>query len=53
MPPTSPATWLWSRLMLLRQGDLTQTGRNRELFAHALSAPLLFSRSLVLVLEKQ
>lgn len=48
-----PFTWAWSALLLLRQGDARYDARNRELFAHALSAPLLYSRSLVLVLEKQ
>lgn len=48
-----PFAWLWSRLMFFRQGDRNQGERNREMFNHAFSAPLLFSRSLVLVLEKQ
>ena len=48
-----PFGWLWSRWLFLRQGDVSQRERNRELLAHAFSAPLLFSRSLVLVLEKQ
>lgn len=47
-----PGVWLWSQLLYLRQGDQRQVARNRELYEHAMSAPLLFSRSLVLVLEK-
>jgi len=48
-----PFAWAWSRLLYLRQGDATQRSRNRELYGHAFSAPLLFSRSLVLILEKR
>lgn len=48
-----PLAWLWSALLLLRQGDARHGTRNRELLAHVFSAPLLFSRSLVLVLEKR
>ena len=48
-----PLAWAWSALLLLRQGDERHGARNRELRAHSLSAPLLYSRSLVLVLEKQ
>ena len=48
-----PAAWLATRSMLLRQGDPSAGKRNRELTAHALSAPLLFSRSLVLVLKRR
>lgn len=48
-----PLAWLWSGVMLLRQGDARYGARNRELFAHSFSAPLLYSRSLVLVFEKQ
>ena len=48
-----PAAWLATRTMLLRQGDPRAGKRNRELTAHALSAPLLFSRSLVLVLKRR
>lgn len=47
-----PFVWLWSRVLFLHQGERTQASRNHELFTHALSAPLLYSRSLVLVLEK-
>ena len=45
--------WLWSRLLFLRQGDGRYAARNRELLEASLSAPLLFSRSLVLILEKR
>lgn len=48
-----PVAWLWSALLLLRQGDARHGARNRELYAQSLSAPLLYSRSLVLVLEKR
>ena len=48
-----PLAWLWSWLLFTKQGDRRQDARNRSLFAHAFSAPLLFSRSLVLVLEKK
>jgi SAM-dependent methyltransferase len=48
-----PLAWLWSTLLLTRQGDVRYEARNRELHAHSLSAPLLYSRSLVLVLEKE
>ena len=48
-----PLAWLATRAMLLRQGDRREHERNRELLEHALCAPLLFSRSLVLVLEKR
>ena len=47
-----PLAWLWGSLLLLRQGDARYGARNRELHAHSLCAPLLYSRSLVLVLEK-
>ena len=45
--------WLWSRMLFLRQGDARYAARNRELLDASLSAPLLFSRSLVLVLKKR
>lgn len=48
-----PLGWLWARWMFFREGDVSQRVRNREMFGHAHSAPLLFSRSLVLVFEKQ
>ena len=48
-----PLAALWSALLLLRQGDGRYPARNRELYAHSLSARLLYSRSLVLVLEKR
>jgi len=48
-----PLAWLCSAFLLLRQGDARHGARNRELFAHGLSAPLLYSRSLVPVLEKR
>lgn len=48
-----PFAWLATRLMLLRGGNAHHAGRNRELLANAFTAPLLFSRSLVLVLQKQ
>jgi len=48
-----PLVWVATRLVLLRQGDRREDARNREMLTDALSAPLLFSRSLVLVLEKR
>jgi hypothetical protein len=48
-----PWVWLATRLVLLRQGDRREQSRNRAMLDHALSAPLLFSRSLVLILEKR
>lgn len=48
-----PLVWLATRAMLLKQGDPREHERNQEMLKHALSAPLLFSRSLVLVLEKR
>lgn len=47
-----PIAWLWSRRLLLVAGEPGVESRNRELLAHAHSAPLLFSRSLVLVMQK-
>ena len=47
-----PFAWLASRMLLVRGGEPGQGGRNRELMRHAFSAPLLYSRSLILVLEK-
>jgi SAM-dependent methyltransferase len=47
-----PLALLWSAL-LLHQGDARFGVRNRELYRHSRSAPLLYSRSLVLVLEKR
>lgn len=48
-----PFAWAASWLLLVRGGDARYRERNRELLAQAFSAPLLFSRSLVLVLEKR
>ena len=48
-----PLAWIWSALLLVRQGDARHDARNRELYAQSFSAPLLYSRSLVLVLEKR
>jgi SAM-dependent methyltransferase len=47
-----PFAWLASRWLLVRGGDPREARRNRELMRHAFSAPLLYSRSLILVLEK-
>jgi SAM-dependent methyltransferase len=47
-----PFAWLWSRALYLRNGDESVQARNRELLAHAFGAPLMFSRSLVLVLRR-
>lgn len=48
-----PGVWLATRAALLRKGDRREQLRNREMLEHALSWPLLFSRSLVLVLKKR
>lgn len=48
-----PVAWAWSWLLFSRQGDQREAARNKTLLADAFSAPLLFSRSLVLVLEKR
>ena len=48
-----PFGWIWSQLLFGRQGDARYGARNRELKAVSLSGPLLYSRSLVLVLEKR
>lgn len=47
-----PLGWLWSRMLFIGQGDSRYAARNRELLDAGLSGPLLFSRSLVLVLRK-
>jgi hypothetical protein len=48
-----PLGCLWLLWMFRYDCDRTQAGRNRELLAHAISTPLLFSRSLILILEKR
>lgn len=48
-----PFAWLASRWLFIRGGDARHAGRNRDLFRQAFARPLLFSRSLVLVLEKR
>jgi len=47
-----PFAWAASWLLMVRGGDARHAHRNRELLSRAFHAPLLFSRSLVLVLEK-
>jgi SAM-dependent methyltransferase len=47
-----PMAWLATWALLVRGGDARYASRNRELMRHAFRAPLLFSRSLVLVFEK-
>ncbi|MDP1993533.1 MAG: class I SAM-dependent methyltransferase [Syntrophales bacterium] len=47
-----PFCLLWSWRMFMYDSDHSQPGRNRELFNHAFSTPILFSRSLILILEK-
>lgn len=47
-----PFVRLATRWLFAGAADPRETDRNRELLAHALSGPLLFSRSLVLVLHK-
>jgi SAM-dependent methyltransferase len=48
-----PLAWFASWLHLARGGDARYAQRNDELLKHALSAPVLFSRSLVIVFEKR
>ena len=48
-----PFAWIWSWLLFVRQGERRHDARNRALLSDAFSGPLLFSRSLVLVLEKE
>lgn len=48
-----PAVWVATRWIMLKKGDPRADARNREWMRHMLSPPLLFSRSLVLVLEKR
>jgi len=48
-----PFAWAASWLLMVRGGDARHAQRNRELLSQAFRAPLLFSRSLVLVLEKR
>lgn len=47
-----PLAWAASWVLFTRSGDARYTRRNRDLMRHAFRAPMLFSRSLVLVLEK-
>ena len=47
-----PFAWVASRLLFVGGGDTRHGQRNRQLWEHAFRAPMLFSRSLILVLEK-
>jgi SAM-dependent methyltransferase len=47
-----PFAWVASWVMLLRGGDARYAERNRELLRRGFALPVLFSRSLILVLEK-
>jgi SAM-dependent methyltransferase len=47
-----PFAWIASWRLLMRGGDARYAERNRKLLRQGFNAPLLFSRSLVLVLEK-
>jgi SAM-dependent methyltransferase len=47
-----PLAWIASWRLYVRGGDASQPVRNREMLKQAFRAPLLFSRSLVLVLQK-
>jgi hypothetical protein len=47
-----PFAWVASWVMLLRGGDARYAERNRELLRQGFALPVLFSRSLILVLEK-
>jgi len=48
-----PFAWVASWAMIMRGGDARHTERNRELLRQGFALPLLFSRSLILVLEKR
>jgi SAM-dependent methyltransferase len=48
-----PFAWTACWLLMAGAGDARYRARNRELLRHSFSAPLLFARSLILVLEKQ
>jgi len=47
-----PFAWIASWALLVRGGDARHAARNRELLSDTFRAPLLFSRTLILVLEK-
>jgi SAM-dependent methyltransferase len=46
-----PLAWMWTRSLLVRSGQ-AHASRFDEMAAHMLSRPALFSRSLILVVEK-
>lgn len=48
-----PFAWAATRWLFRRGGDARYGARNEEILRHLFSGPLLFSRSLVLVLEKR
>ena len=48
-----PLAWTATRALFARGGDARYGARNGEVLGHLFSASLLFSRSLVLVLEKR
>jgi SAM-dependent methyltransferase len=48
-----PFAWIATRLHFVRGGDARYPVRNRDLAKQSFRAPLLYSRSLVLVLEKR
>jgi len=48
-----PAAWLWSRALFLRAVTPEQAQRNREMLSDSWRPASLFSRSLVLVFERQ
>lgn len=48
-----PFAWIATRLHFVRGGDARYADRNRDFARESFRAPLLFSRSLVLVLEKR
>lgn len=47
-----PIAWAATWALFVRGGDARYASRNRDLMRHAFRAPMLFSRSLVLVFEK-
>lgn len=48
-----PFAWAATWQLVVRGGDARHAARNRELLRHLFRAPLLYSRSLILVLEKR
>lgn len=49
----APAAWLWSRALFLRAAPPEQAQRNREMLSDSWRFAALFSRSLIVVFERQ